>query len=71
MNDIAEKLHLAGIALDEMRGLAPAFDALPYADALRRCCVGLRADDGMLLVVLGNPYDLDTQDWIEERLREP
>ncbi len=25
----------------------------------------------MLLVVLGNPYDLDTQDWIEERLREP
>jgi general secretion pathway protein E len=71
LNDIAEKLHLAGIALDEMRGLAPAFDALPYADALRRCCVGLRADDGMLLVVLGNPYDLDTQDWIEERLREP
>src|SRR5687767_905019 len=25
----------------------------------------------MLLVVLGNPYDLDIQDWIEERLREP
>jgi general secretion pathway protein E len=25
----------------------------------------------MLLVVLGNAYDLDTQDWIEERLREP
>jgi general secretion pathway protein E len=75
LNDLSEnlgdKLHLAGILLDDMRELAPAFDAIPYADALRRCCVGLRAADGMLLVVLGNPYDLDTQDWIEERLREP
>jgi general secretion pathway protein E len=71
VNEIAERLHLAGIVLEDMRELAPAFDALPYADALRRCCVALRAADGMLLVVLGNPYDLDTQDWIEERLREP
>ena len=71
MNDISEKLHLAGIALDEMRALVPAFDAIPYADALRRSCAALRAADGMLLVVLGNPYDLDSQDWIEERLREP
>ena len=75
MNDLnqnlAEKLHLAGIALGYMRELAPAFDAIPYGEALRRCCVALRAADGMLLVVLGNPYDLDAQDWIEERLREP
>jgi general secretion pathway protein E len=38
---------------------------------MRRNCVALRAPDGMLLVVLGNPYELDTQDWIEERIREP
>jgi general secretion pathway protein E len=68
---LAGKLHLAAILLDDMRELAPAFDAVPYGDALRRCCVALRAADGMLLVVLGNPYDLDTQDWLEERLREP
>jgi general secretion pathway protein E len=54
-----------------MRDLVPAFEAIPYGEALRRCCVGLRAADGMLLVVLGNPWDLDTQDWLEERLREP
>jgi len=69
--NLGEKLHLAGIALEDMRGLAPAFDAIPYGEALRRCCVGLRAADGMLLAVLGNPFDLDTQDWIEERVREP
>src|SRR5687767_15336519 len=54
-----------------MRAAAPAFDAIPFAEATRRNCVALRAADGMLLVVLGNPYDLDSQDWIEERLREP
>ena len=69
--NLGEKLHLAGIALHDMRDLVPAFEAIPYGEALRRCCVGLRAADGMLIVVLGNPFDLDTQDWLEERLREP
>ncbi len=71
MNEVSERLHLAAIALEEMRALAPAFEAIPYGEALRRACVALRAADGMLLVVLGNAYDLDAQDWIEERLREP
>ena len=67
---LSETLRIAAIALDEMRAAQPAFDAIPFADATRRSCVALRAGDGMLLVVLGNPYDLDTQDWIEERIRE-
>jgi general secretion pathway protein E len=68
---LSESLRIAGIALDQMRCEVPAFDAIPFADATRRNCVALRAADGMLLVVLGNPYDLDAQDWIEERIREP
>jgi general secretion pathway protein E len=68
---VSESLRIAAIALDEMRAAAPAFDAIPFAEATRRNCAALRAADGMLLVVLGDPYDLDTQDWIEERLREP
>jgi general secretion pathway protein E len=67
---LSETLRIAGIALDQMRAMAPAFDAIPFAEAARRNCVALRADDGMLLVVLGNPYDLDSQDWVEERIRE-
>ena len=67
----SQSLHIAAIALDEMRAGAPAFDAIPFAEATRRNCAALRAADGMLLVVLGNPYDLDTQDWVEERVREP
>ena len=68
---VAEALRIAPISLEEMRAHAAAFDAVAFAEATRRHCVALRAADGMLLVVLGDPYDLDTQDWIEERLREP
>jgi general secretion pathway protein E len=68
---LSESLHMAGMALPEIRAGAPAFDAIPFAEATRRGCVALRAADGVLVVALGNPYDLDTQDWIEERIREP
>jgi general secretion pathway protein E len=68
---MSETLRIAGIALDDMRAETPAFDAIPFADATRRSCAALRTADGTLLVVLGNPYDLDTQDWVEERIREP
>jgi general secretion pathway protein E len=67
---LSEALRIAAIGLDEMRAQTPAFDAIAFGEASRRSCVALRAADGMLLVVLGNPRDLDTQDWIEERIRE-
>jgi general secretion pathway protein E len=50
---------------------SPAFELIPYAEASRRSCIALRAPDGALSVVLGDPYNLDAQDWIEERLHTP
>src|SRR6185503_4153517 len=49
----------------------PAFDLVTYSEAARRACVALRDDDGAVSIVLGDPFDLDTQDWIEERLAAP
>ena len=71
MQELSQKLRMPAVTLDDMRAEAPAFEVVSYADASRRACVALRASGGALLVVLGNPYDLDTQDWIESRLREP
>jgi general secretion pathway protein E len=71
LEQLSETLRIAAISLAEMRSQGVDFDAIPFAEATRRNCVALRAADGMLLVVLGNAYELDTQDWIEERLREP
>jgi general secretion pathway protein E len=68
---LAGALDMPALELDAMRNLAPAFDQIPYADALRRGCVALRAADGALLVALGDPYDADLHDWLEATLREP
>ncbi|HEY7239083.1 MAG TPA: hypothetical protein VH600_07950, partial [Burkholderiales bacterium] len=71
LGQLSDTLRIAAITLAGMRAERPDFDAIAFAEASRRGCVALRAADGTLLVVLGDPYDLDTQDWIEERLREP
>ena len=68
---LASTLRLPALTLEEMRGLSPAFDLLPYAEATRRCCVALRAPDGEVTVALGDPYELDTQDWAEEWMPVP
>ena len=66
---LSAALHMPAVSLNEMLGEQPAFELIPYAEASRRGCVALRSTDGALSVVLGDPYDLDTQDWIEDRLR--
>jgi general secretion pathway protein E len=68
---LSATLRLPAATLEDLRGGAPAFDLVPYAEASRRACVALRLADGGLAVALGDPYDLDTQDWIEERLHLP
>jgi general secretion pathway protein E len=64
-------LRMPSVALEQLRSEKPAFELLPYAEASRRCCVAVRDDDGDLWLVLGDPYDLDTQEWLEARIRLP
>jgi general secretion pathway protein E len=71
VEQLAGTLHMAAATLEDLRAATPAFDLIPYAEAVRRCCVALRSADGALSVALGDPYDLDSQDWIEARLTEP
>jgi general secretion pathway protein E len=68
---LAATLLMPALSVDEMREAEPAFDVLPYAEAMRRGCVALRAADGSVSVVLGDPYDLDAQDWLEAHLPAP
>src|SRR5262245_57544481 len=67
--ELAASLRIAAIDLVELQASQPAFDIIPYAEAARRGCVAVRNEAGALSIVLGNAYDLDTQDWIEDRLR--
>jgi len=64
-------LRMPATTLEELRREQPAFEAVPYAEATRRNCAALRDEAGRLSVVLGDPYDLDTQEWVEARVSEP
>jgi general secretion pathway protein E len=64
-------LRMPCMTLENLRKSIPSFDLLPYAEASRRCCVAVRDEDGDLWLVLGDPYDLDTQEWLEARINLP
>jgi len=68
---LSQALHMPVATLDEMSAAAAAFDLVPYAEATRRGCVAMRNGEGAVAIVLGDPFDLDTQDWLEERLAVP
>jgi general secretion pathway protein E len=67
---LSATFRMPDVTLAEMRGASPAYDLIPYAEAERRGCVALRSPVGLVSVVLGDPYDSDCQDWIEERMQE-
>src|SRR4029453_6522965 len=77
MEDIAElstRLRMPLVTAEQLREQQPAFDLIPYSEAARRACIALRdggGGHGAVPVVLGDPFDLDSQDWIEERLAAP
>jgi general secretion pathway protein E len=71
IEELSTRLRMPALGLQDIQERQPAFDLIAYAEAVRRGCVALRDDDGAVSVVLGDPFDLDTQDWIEERLAAP
>ena len=54
--------------MDGLHAIKPAFEVLPYADAVSRDCILFRRDDGGLIMVVSDPFDLDLRAWCEERI---
>jgi general secretion pathway protein E len=69
--ELSSRLRMPALSLEQIRLQQPAFDLVPYAEAARRACIALRDADGEVLIVLGEAFDLDTQDWLEARLAGP
>jgi general secretion pathway protein E len=65
---VASGFHYKPLDWSELSGAAPAFELLPYADAVRHECVAVRLPDGRLSVALSNPYDADLLAWTEARV---
>lgn len=61
---------LPWLDIEQLRGLPPAFEMLPYADALQRDCLLVQQADGLCLVV-ARPWDTDLLAWAEEAIKAP
>jgi general secretion pathway protein E len=68
---LGELLHLPVLPMQRLHELTPAFDVLPFNEVSQRDCVALRDEAGGLLVALGDPFALELQSWIQERVDVP
>ncbi|MEQ1880740.1 MAG: GspE/PulE family protein [Burkholderiales bacterium] len=68
---LGELLHLPVLPMQRLHELTPAFDVLPFNEVSQRDCVALRNEAGELLVALGDPFALELQSWIQERVGAP
>jgi general secretion pathway protein E len=67
---LAATLHYRAAAMEDLHRMAPAFDVLPFAEALERQCLALRDQNNALVLVMGDPFDSDLQAWAEQRVPE-
>ncbi len=63
-------LHYPVLAMHELHRLVPAFDVIEFTQALEHECLALRDENGKLLVVFGDPFDVGTQAWTEDRITQ-
>jgi general secretion pathway protein E len=68
--EVAKTLGYLALTMEDLRGLEPAFDILPFPLALERGCVLFRAHDGRLLLALGDAFDRDLHDWANTRIAQ-
>ncbi|HEX7954740.1 MAG TPA: type II/IV secretion system protein, partial [Burkholderiales bacterium] len=68
---VAGWLRFPVVSSQRLHELTPAFDVLPFGEALARECIALRDERGALSLVIGDPFALDLQAWACERLEMP
>ena len=50
-------------ALQELEAALPDFDALPYAEAVRRRCACLRVEPQGRVIAVADPFDEPLREW--------
>jgi len=67
---LGRMLHYPSFSMEELYQLTPAFDVLPFAEAVERVCLPLKKD-GQLILVMSDPFDVGFQSWAEHRIPSP
>jgi general secretion pathway protein E len=63
LDEMAQGLGLRVIRMQELLGLQPSFDLIPFIECARRRCALLCSDAGEQLLMLTDPLDTDVQAW--------
>ncbi|WP_348225777.1 GspE/PulE family protein [Nitrosomonas sp. Is79A3] len=66
VQQLGQLLHLPVLEMKAIHALSPAFDRLPFAEAILHECVLFRRDQNYLLAV-SNPFSSKLRAWAEER----
>ena len=68
VRELATTLHYPAAAMEDLHRMTPAFDVLPFPEAVERQCLALRDQHEALVLVMGDPFDSDLQAWAEQRV---
>jgi general secretion pathway protein E len=68
VQELATTLHYPAATMEDLRRMTPAFDVLPFAEAVERQCLALRDQSQALVLIMGDPFDDDLQAWAEQRV---
>jgi general secretion pathway protein E len=68
---LSATLHYPCLTMAELHELTPAFDLLPFAEALERFCALFYGPQGSLVLAIGNVFDKSIPAWAEVRLGKP
>jgi general secretion pathway protein E len=70
LDALGASFALPTLDMAALRTLRPAFELLPFNQALARECVAARSDDGTLWLVFADPLDDRLTDWAEQFLHQ-
>ncbi|TJZ78776.1 GspE/PulE family protein [Chitiniphilus eburneus] len=70
-DEVGEFLGMPALTLDDLSALFPRYDLVSYGDAVSRQCLVVEDTDGTLLLVLADPFDPVTRNWVQQRLTNP
>lgn len=66
---LAAHLHYLPLTMAEMHRLTPAFELLPFAEALQHECIAFKSGDRTLLA-FADPFNPSLRDWAHERIHD-
>lgn len=70
MRQLGQLMRMQVLEMRTIHTLEPAFDILPFAEAMKHECVLFRHDQSYLFAI-GNPFSNKLRAWAEERIDRP